>query len=651
MRPVWCGRTCGLGIFLIIAALVGGGLGWVTAAALRLEHEQLEARAQHEYAARLHLALWRLDGRIAPVMAREDSRPYNHYSAVFAPSVMLRPDGQALDHGTVLAPSPLLNADIPDWLLLHFQIDEKSNRWQSPQVPAGALRRRLADPRSRVSLANVTDARRLLLDELEKTFAPRTLLAGTRASAAEPHVRDTTLVPLRDLWENNDPLAPGQSGPLMQERQAIQSNAKPEYFNRFQQKSRVQMEVNPQRLNDARDVALNNLINWNGANWFLTSPRVPIRADPVDVHLSPLVPLWLATDSSQPRLMLTRLVKIEQEEVCQGIVLDWPRLQQLLAAEVADLFPQAELEPALPGTPADPERTMSTLHAQLIPGSTPEASVVEGWTPLWVGLALAWTAALVALAAVGLGGRALLRLSERRIRFVSAVTHELRTPLTTLRLYLDMLTGGLVREETQKQEYLHTLNAEAERLNRLISNVLDFSRLENTRPRLQKSVVRPDELLEAVQSTWQGRCHDAGKELIVASTVSTDAVLETDFGLVQQVLGNLLDNACKHSQGAADRRIWLRADGTDRFLTLEVEDCGPGVAPRERRSIFRPFRRGGGTSVTTGGVGLGLALAQRWTRLLGGRLTLHGGAPTRGACFRLELPLLKKTSLSGNPRL
>src|SRR5205814_1885026 len=86
--------------------------------------------------------------------------------------------------------------------------------------------------------------------------------------------------------------------------------------------------------------------------------------------------------------------------------------------------------------------------------------------PTVVNLSLAWAAALLALLAVGLGGWTLIDLSQRRIRFVSAVTHELRTPLTTLRLYLDMLTGGMIQDERQKAEYLQTLHAETDRLNR-----------------------------------------------------------------------------------------------------------------------------------------------------------------------------------------
>jgi signal transduction histidine kinase len=298
------------------------------------------------------------------------------------------------------------------------------------------------------------------------------------------------------------------------------------------------------------------------------------------------------------------------------------------------------MTPILDGVAPNPERSLTALPVELDPGPPETLPVVASGTSLRLGLALAWAAALVALLAVGLGGWSLIDLSERRIRFVSAVTHELRTPMTTLRLYLDMLTGGLVKEEKQKDEYLHTLNAETDRLNRLIGNVLDYSRLENQRPKLNRARADLGELLEQVRSTWQGRCQDAGKELLVENEAGPGAVLETDVGFVQQILGNLIDNACKYSREAADRRVWVRARRAgERRLVLEVEDRGPGVPARDCRSIFRPFRRGRDADVTAGGVGLGLALAQRWARLLGGRLSLRGGSEGVGACFRLELPV------------
>jgi signal transduction histidine kinase len=285
---------------------------------------------------------------------------------------------------------------------------------------------------------------------------------------------------------------------------------------------------------------------------------------------------------------------------------------------------------------------MVALPFQLNPGPTVEAPTESGWTPLRVGLSLAWAAALAALVAVGLGGRSLVDLSQRRIRFVSAVTHELRTPLTTLRLYLDMLTGGMITDEAKKAEYLHTLNTETERLNRLVANVLDFSRLENQRPQLHLSEVHVADLLESVCATWQGRCQDAGKQLVVESTVDPERVLETDVDLVQQILANLIDNACKYSRNAADNRILLRAQQEARQLSVFVEDRGPGVARQDRRSLFHPFRRGEHADVTAGGVGLGLALASRWAALLGGRLTLEDARKSGGATFQLQLPLPAK---------
>jgi signal transduction histidine kinase len=248
-------------------------------------------------------------------------------------------------------------------------------------------------------------------------------------------------------------------------------------------------------------------------------------------------------------------------------------------------------------------------------------------------------AALIALAAVGLGGWSLFELSERRMRFVSAVTHELRTPLTTLRLYLDMLNQGMVQEETRRAEYMQTLHAEAERLHQLVANVLDFARLENRRTRPEKSAIPGAEWLAQVRAAWEERCREAGKELVVENHLPAAAVLRTDPALLQQIVGNLIENACKYSRSAKDQRLWLRAQAASaNRLVIEVEDRGPGVPTSERRAVFRPFHRAHTADVTTAGVGLGLALAQRWAKLLGGKLTLRCTTDQIGACFRLEIP-------------
>jgi signal transduction histidine kinase len=577
MRRWFRGKRGGLVGFLAVAALVAGGLGWATAAVLRLEQEQRQDRAQMDLVGKLRLALWQLDSFVLPDLAREDNRPFRHYSQPPDPTAN-RDNEPALG-----------GAGLPDWVLVHFQCDDRG--WKSPElIKLPAATRKAVSAKS--PSPEVTRKREQVLEGLKAHWDSRSLLALVDERGHQPLVTDTALV---------------QANP---DNRAVAQSPNNDYDKRLNYQQRIKQEANS-----------------------APSPEL------VTVSLSrPMVPRWLPAEGEQERLVILRRVQIGTRQMCQGVVLDWPRLREALAEQVKDLFPQARFVPLRDRTPPRPERTMTALPVELDPGPAAGVAPVPGWTPVRIGLAVAWAAVLVALASVALGGWSLLDLSERRSRFVSAVTHELRTPLTTLRLYLDMLTSGMVREEAQKAEYLHTLHAEADRLNRLVANVLDFARLENQVPRLEKTRVAVADLLAQVGSTWQARCHDAGKELVLESLTAADAALVTDGQLVQQVVGNLIDNACKYTQTAADRRIWVRARAEGGRLVLEVEDRGPGIPAGERRSIFSPFRRGRNSDAIAGGVGLGLALARRWARLLGGELNLRWDKGEPGACFRLALP-------------
>src|SRR5262249_53779092 len=144
-------------------------------------------------------------------------------------------------------------------------------------------------------------------------------------------------------------------------------------------------------------------------------------------------------------------------------------------------------------------------------------------------------------------------------------------------------------------------------------------------------------LIESLRSDWECRCKSASKELVTEIVDGCPDKVTTDFGMVRQILGNLIDNACKYSRDATDPHIWLRARGEGRWLVFTVEDRGPGVSGRECRSVFRPFTRGRTAPEVAGGVGLGLALAAQWAYLLGGNLGL--AESREGACFRLCLPI------------
>ncbi|MFO0878093.1 MAG: histidine kinase dimerization/phospho-acceptor domain-containing protein [Gemmataceae bacterium] len=658
MRGLFQGTYGGLAAFGLITLLVVGGLGWVTRAALQLETEQREQQRQVEFDERLRLALWRLDSRIGAVLAREESRPFTHYSAVFAPPIALDHRGKPALPGSVLEPSPLLDAELPPWMLLHFQTDSRG--WESPQVLSQAMHAWLGARPGPIQFGNVTAARRALLNQLRLEVPASRLLTEARMSVGESSIRDRVLLAQKGNEQQlsmNNSIEPRQQDNVRDfgSRSGLQSKLGYTLNNTMQRgymEQKVSKEVallnffrngeewmdTWQILQDNNRGDRNNTYSYNGPSGNLQLFKLETVHAEVAISLTPMTGLWLPTTGEGRRLIVLRLVQLEKTEICQGFVLSEELLGDLLVEEVRDLFPEASIKPVENASTTHLGATMTTLPLRLEPGELRSADD-PGWTPLRIGLSLAWAAALVALGAVGLVGWSLLDLSERRIRFVSAVTHELRTPLTTIRLYLEMLRGGFIQEEDQRRQYLETLEGESERLTRLVGNVLDFSRLENQNPRLQWAPIAVSELLHMVEAEWSGRCQSAGKVLVVEEA-SAGALLVTDASLLQQVLGTLLDNACKYSSGAADCHLWLRGQVRGGRVLLEVEDRGPGIPPGERGLIFRAFRRGRSADATTGGVGLGLALAGRWSRLLGGRLHLIN--PTAGgACFRVELPQTK----------
>jgi len=486
MRYWLRGKRGGLLAFVAIASLVAGGLGWVTAAVLRLEREQLEASARAELDHSLSLAMWKLEARVARALAIEDSRPYNHYSAVYATARAFVSRNGAWRAETVLLPSPLLGTELPEWALLHFQIDQ-AGKYSCPEVLSQPLVRKLEQAPLDVCCENVTPYRARLLAQLKSRLRPGELLDHLRARGEQLGREGSTFEPANSAnFSFNSP--DNSSNSLQMPPQKMLGNEpQSSYQSRAGQLSKFQNEGKKTQEKENRDLIGRNV--HDPESWFGRPLQSIAPGDSVLVSRGPFIGLWVTDTDDQERLIAARLVYVGEREICQGILLDWDRLQDVLSAETADLLPNARFEPMTAAVPAHPERTIVSLPIEVMPGFDPLAIADPGWTPLRVGLLLAWAAALIALLAVGLGSWSLLDLSERRIRFVSAVTHELRTPLTTLRLYLDMLTGGLVREEKQKDEYLHTLHAEADRLHRLIANVLDFSRLEDQRPHVGKWVV------------------------------------------------------------------------------------------------------------------------------------------------------------------
>lgn len=370
-----------------------------------------------------------------------------------------------------------------------------------------------------------------------------------------------------------------------------------------------------------------------------------VQADDAPPDAPPLAPLApLAAVWVGDALVLARRIATQPgSEEIEGCVLDWPDLRTELLASITELLPHAGLEPAPDADPASEPRLLAAIPARLVPGDVAQP-VAAGWSPLRGSLVAAWGAMAVAAAALAALLASVLALAERRAAFVSSVTHELRTPLTTFRLYSGMLEEGMV--PTDEVQGCHaTLRREADRLTHLVENVLAYAGLERGRHASRTAPVPVAELLARTVARPAERAEGAGFTWRVAIDPAADAaVVVTDPAAVEQVLFNLVDNACKYARGRTPAEIELAVGRRGTLLAIAVRDHGPGIAPREAARLFEPFRKSARDAAEgVAGVGLGLALSRRLARQMGGDL-VSDPPPDGGARFVLTLPLAKPAS-------
>jgi signal transduction histidine kinase len=196
---------------------------------------------------------------------------------------------------------------------------------------------------------------------------------------------------------------------------------------------------------------------------------------------------------------------------------------------------------------------------------------------------------------------------------IANVSHELRTPITALQAVLENIVDGVAEPDPTT---LRTALAQTERLGRLVTELLDLSRIDAGAHRLELAsfAVRPfvDEVMAEAKVVSAGARQDVHFGHSVSPPEST---VVGDRERLKQVVLNLLDNAARHSPVGG--RVLLTACERDDALVLEVSDEGPGIAAAERERVFERFTRG--EPATGGGTGLGLAIA-RWV------VSLHGGS-------------------------
>jgi K+-sensing histidine kinase KdpD len=241
-----------------------------------------------------------------------------------------------------------------------------------------------------------------------------------------------------------------------------------------------------------------------------------------------------------------------------------------------------------------------------------------------------------ALAEEVLEAEALRRSDAIKTAVLHAVSHDLRSPLTAIVAAASGLANPELRlADSDRVELVTTIRSEADRLNRIVGNLLDLSRLES-------GVAAPHLELWPVEELVGRAVEQLGAEAErVIAEVDVDAPpVRVDAVQIERVLVNLLDNALKFSPPGSP--VQVRADERGDELLLHVVDQGPGVAPGEREAVFEAFRRGGGAAVR--GAGLGLAIARGFSEANGARVWVEDDP--WGGHFVLALPAAQRTPVS-----
>jgi signal transduction histidine kinase len=222
--------------------------------------------------------------------------------------------------------------------------------------------------------------------------------------------------------------------------------------------------------------------------------------------------------------------------------------------------------------------------------------------------------------------------------FVSLVSHELRTPVTSIRMFIETLALGRVKDPAQTQQVLQLLTQETERLSTLVERVLDWARLESGRKVYHPEVLPVPAVVDAAVSAFRAQRLEGEMQLSVDLPEQLPPV-QVDKEAISGALLNLLQNAYKYSK--EDKRISLTVRARRKWVDLTVEDHGVGIAPRDRRRIFERFYRVDNLLTRkTEGSGLGLAIAKHIVEAHGGRITLKSELG-KGSRFTIQLPVGK----------
>ncbi|CAN5644787.1 hypothetical protein BH09CHL1_BH09CHL1_01080 [soil metagenome] len=222
------------------------------------------------------------------------------------------------------------------------------------------------------------------------------------------------------------------------------------------------------------------------------------------------------------------------------------------------------------------------------------------------------------------------KLEEERRLFIGAIAHDLRTPLFSLRGSLEGLATGIANTPEKQEHYLNVAREKADKLERLISDLFDFTRLEYLEQTPQREEIDLNDILRQSLSGAASQA-EAKQIVLTGDLMNSELMTNADAHMVSRAIENVLDNALRHSpQGGT---VTVQSGARESAVWFRITDSGSGIAEADLPHIFTPLFRGDTSrNSSTGGAGLGLSIARNMLRAHGGDLTAHN-SETGGAIF------------------
>jgi two-component system phosphate regulon sensor histidine kinase PhoR len=342
----------------------------------------------------------------------------------------------------------------------------------------------------------------------------------------------------------------------------------------------------------------------------------------------------MADDAQRSRQALSRqqgLLGSVLESMSQGVIaLDRERRVTLMNDAAVELL-------GLPGAPVGAALLDHVRAPALIELTQPPYTAGSTEVELPGGIRLV---VRVAPARVGDGAIVILedvtsmrRLETIRRDFVANVSHELRTPVSVIRANAETLLSGALQDERFASRMLDGLHRNAERLSRILADLLDLSRLEAGELPTQLEPIDVAEAARAAAASVESTAQT--KEITISVEVPPDLEVKADGKALDQILVNLIENAVKYTP--AKGHVWVEAAPRGDRIRIEVRDDGPGIAPQHRERIFERFYRvDPGRSRDMGGTGLGLSIVKHLVETMSGSIGVEDNRP-RGAVFWVAL--------------